>query len=171
MPSAASNNRKGAPFAFDFWFDPVPVLGKGKDAALFVGVNDAVAGKPVIPCEDVEVERMPAGVAEAVCVGVTPAVFIGGSVLEGIGMEVVPPGRAGSVGTAIPVRVAVGLGVFVGTGVLVGTTGVLVGTTGVLVGAMGVFVGTTGVLVGTTGVWVGTTGVWVGTTGVLVGTT
>jgi len=91
MPSAASNNRKGAPFAFAFWFDPVPVTGAGKDAALFVGVNDAVAGKPVIPCEDVEAERMPVGVVEAVCVDMTPAVFIGERVLEGSGMEVVPP--------------------------------------------------------------------------------
>ena len=96
MPSAASNNRKGVPFAFDFGFDPMPVPGNGKDAALLVGVDDAVADKPTIPCVDVdvdvEVEPLPAAVAEAVCVTVTPAVFIKGSVLEGSGMDVVPPG-------------------------------------------------------------------------------
>ena len=96
MPSAASNNRKGVPFAFDFGFDPMPVPGNGKDAALLVGVDDAVADKPIIPCVDVdvdtEVEPLPADIAEAVCVTVMPAVFIGGSVLEGSGMDVVPPG-------------------------------------------------------------------------------
>jgi hypothetical protein len=129
MPIVASNNRKGMPFAFDFGFDPMPVPGNGEDAALLVGVNDAVAGKPIIPCMGVEVEPMPVAVAEAVCVTVASVVFIGGSILEGLGVEVGPPGRAVSAGTAVPARVAVGLFVFVGTEVLVGTMGVLVGTT------------------------------------------
>jgi len=100
----------------------MPIPGNGKDAALLVGVNDAVADKPIIPCVDVEVEPLPAAVAEAVCVIVMTAVFIGGSVVEDLGAGVGPPGRAVSAGTPVPVRVRVGveMGVQVGTPVAVG---------------------------------------------------
>jgi hypothetical protein len=64
------------------------ILGPGKDAALLVGVNDAVTDAPIIPCADVELEPMPSAVAEAVCV----TVFVGGSVLDGLGVDDGPPG-------------------------------------------------------------------------------
>ncbi len=100
---------------FEFGFDPVPIPGNGKDASLLVGVTDAVADAPIIPCGDVEVESMPAAVAEAVCVSAMPAVFVGGSVLVGLGVEDGPPGRAVEVGSSIPF--GVGVGVQVGRGI------------------------------------------------------
>ena len=106
----------------------MPISDNGRNAPLLVGVNDAVADEPIIPCVDVEVEPVPAAVAEVICVTVMPAAFVGGGILEGLGVEVGPPGRAVSVGTSVSVKVRVGVEVGVRVGVEVGVqVGVSVG--------------------------------------------
>lgn len=161
ITSDPSNKRKGMPLALNIGFDPAPVPGNGKDALSLVEVNDAVADRPIIPCAaadcaDVEAGPAPDAVADAVWVSVMAAVFVGGGVREGLGVEVGNPGGTVSVGTSVSVGVGVGVNVGVGVRVDVGVgVGVKVGVgvevdvgVGVKVG-VGVDVGVrVGVLVG-----------------------